>query len=54
MEFGAHLPLMTWGSEEPASIAVLTDYAHLANQLGLAWLTSNDHLVYGGRGSTGR
>jgi alkanesulfonate monooxygenase SsuD/methylene tetrahydromethanopterin reductase-like flavin-dependent oxidoreductase (luciferase family) len=47
MEFGAHLPLMTWGREEPASIAVLTDYARLANQLGLTWLTSNDHLVYG-------
>ena len=47
MEFGAHLPQMTWGSEEPASIARLTDYARLANQLGLVWLTANDHVVYG-------
>ena len=38
---------MTWGSEEPASIASLTDYTRLANQLGFAWLTANDHLVYG-------
>ena len=47
MEFGAHLPLMTWGREEPASLAGLTGYARLANQIGLAWLTSNDHVVYG-------
>ena len=47
MEFGAHLPLMTWGDEEPASLADLTAYARLANELGLVWLTSNDHLVYG-------
>jgi alkanesulfonate monooxygenase SsuD/methylene tetrahydromethanopterin reductase-like flavin-dependent oxidoreductase (luciferase family) len=46
MEFGAHLPLMTWGSEEPASIGALTEYARLANQTGLTWLTSNDHVVY--------
>ncbi len=46
MEFGAHLPLMTWGSEEAPSIGALTDYARLANQLGLRWLSSNDHLVY--------
>lgn len=46
MEFGAHLPLMTWGGEEPASLATLTEYARLADQLGLTWLTSNDHLVY--------
>jgi alkanesulfonate monooxygenase SsuD/methylene tetrahydromethanopterin reductase-like flavin-dependent oxidoreductase (luciferase family) len=38
---------MSWGKEEPASMARLTDYARLANQLGLTWLTSNDHLVYG-------
>jgi alkanesulfonate monooxygenase SsuD/methylene tetrahydromethanopterin reductase-like flavin-dependent oxidoreductase (luciferase family) len=37
---------MSWGKEEPASMARLTDYARLANQLGLTWLTSNDHLVY--------
>ena len=47
MEFGAHLPLMTWGDEEPASLAGLTAYARLADELGLTWITSNDHLVYG-------
>ena len=47
MEFGAHLPQMTWGTEEPCSLAALTEYARLANELGLTWLTSNDHLVYG-------
>ena len=47
MEFGAHLPQLTWGSEEPASLASLTAYARLANQLGLTWLTANDHIVYG-------
>jgi hypothetical protein len=31
IEFGAHLPLMTWGDEEPASLADLTGYARLAN-----------------------
>jgi alkanesulfonate monooxygenase SsuD/methylene tetrahydromethanopterin reductase-like flavin-dependent oxidoreductase (luciferase family) len=47
IEFGAHLPLMTWGNEEPASLADLTAYTRLANELGLGWLTANDHLVYG-------
>jgi alkanesulfonate monooxygenase SsuD/methylene tetrahydromethanopterin reductase-like flavin-dependent oxidoreductase (luciferase family) len=48
MEFGAHLPQMSWeGGEEPASKAVLTDYARVSHQLGLTWLTSNDHFVYG-------
>jgi alkanesulfonate monooxygenase SsuD/methylene tetrahydromethanopterin reductase-like flavin-dependent oxidoreductase (luciferase family) len=47
VEFGAHLPLLTWGDEEPASIAFLTEYAKLADQLGFTWLTANDHVVYG-------
>jgi alkanesulfonate monooxygenase SsuD/methylene tetrahydromethanopterin reductase-like flavin-dependent oxidoreductase (luciferase family) len=38
---------MTWGDEEPASISDLIEYARLADQVGLTWLTSNDHLVYG-------
>ena len=37
---------MTWGDEEPASIAGLIEYTRLADQVGLTWLTSNDHLVY--------
>jgi alkanesulfonate monooxygenase SsuD/methylene tetrahydromethanopterin reductase-like flavin-dependent oxidoreductase (luciferase family) len=46
MEFGAHLPQMTWRGVEPASLAALTEYARLANQIGLTWLTSNDHIAY--------
>jgi alkanesulfonate monooxygenase SsuD/methylene tetrahydromethanopterin reductase-like flavin-dependent oxidoreductase (luciferase family) len=46
MEFGAHLPQITWGGEEPASIASLTEYARISNELGFAWLTANDHIVY--------
>src|SRR5215467_11524122 len=46
MEFGVHLPQMTWGDEEPASFATLTQFAELANRLEFAWLTANDHLVY--------
>jgi alkanesulfonate monooxygenase SsuD/methylene tetrahydromethanopterin reductase-like flavin-dependent oxidoreductase (luciferase family) len=46
MEFGVHLPLLSWGREEPASLAALTEYARLAEQLGMTWLTSNDHVVY--------
>jgi len=47
MEFGAHLPLLTWGDEGPASLARLTGYADLARQLGFTWLTANDHVVFG-------
>jgi alkanesulfonate monooxygenase SsuD/methylene tetrahydromethanopterin reductase-like flavin-dependent oxidoreductase (luciferase family) len=46
MDFGVHLPQMTWSSEEPASVAALTEYARLAGQLGMSWLTANDHVVY--------
>ncbi|MFL5797084.1 MAG: LLM class flavin-dependent oxidoreductase [Actinomycetota bacterium] len=38
---------MTWRDEELPSLISLTDYAGLANQLGMAWITANDHLVYG-------
>ena len=47
MEFGAHLPQMTWGDHEPASIALLSEYARMANELGFTWITANDHIVYG-------
>ena len=47
MEFGAHLPLLTWGDEGPASLERLTEYTVLAEQLGFAWIASNDHVVYG-------
>jgi alkanesulfonate monooxygenase SsuD/methylene tetrahydromethanopterin reductase-like flavin-dependent oxidoreductase (luciferase family) len=46
MEFGAHLPLMTWGNEESPSLAGLSEYARRARELGFTWLTANDHLVY--------
>jgi alkanesulfonate monooxygenase SsuD/methylene tetrahydromethanopterin reductase-like flavin-dependent oxidoreductase (luciferase family) len=46
MEFGAHLPLMTWGSEEPVTLAGLIGFARRARELGFTWLTANDHLVY--------
>jgi len=46
MEFGAHLPLMTWGSEEPASLATLARFVRRADELEFTWVTSNDHLVY--------
>jgi alkanesulfonate monooxygenase SsuD/methylene tetrahydromethanopterin reductase-like flavin-dependent oxidoreductase (luciferase family) len=46
MEFGAHLPLMTWANHETASLASLAAYASTADRLGFRWLTSNDHLVY--------
>jgi alkanesulfonate monooxygenase SsuD/methylene tetrahydromethanopterin reductase-like flavin-dependent oxidoreductase (luciferase family) len=47
MEFGAHLPQMTWGDHEPASIALLTEYARIAYELGFTWITANDHIMYG-------
>ena len=46
MEFGAHLPLMTWGDEDSPSLAGLSEYARRARELGFTWLTANDHLVY--------
>ncbi len=47
MEFGAHLPLLSWGDEPPPSLAAMTDYARQAAELGFAWLSANDHVVYG-------
>jgi alkanesulfonate monooxygenase SsuD/methylene tetrahydromethanopterin reductase-like flavin-dependent oxidoreductase (luciferase family) len=47
MEFGAHLPLLSWDGDDPPSAAHLSEYARLASDLGLSWLTANDHLVYG-------
>jgi alkanesulfonate monooxygenase SsuD/methylene tetrahydromethanopterin reductase-like flavin-dependent oxidoreductase (luciferase family) len=46
MEFGAHLPQIAWGDGSP-SFSVLTDYARLADGIGMRWLTANDHLVFG-------
>ena len=46
MEFGVHLPQLTWGDEPPPTLARLTAYARLARDLGFTWLTANDHVVY--------
>jgi len=46
MEFGAHLPQMTWGDDGPVPLSVLTDFARTANELGFTWLSANDHVVY--------
>jgi alkanesulfonate monooxygenase SsuD/methylene tetrahydromethanopterin reductase-like flavin-dependent oxidoreductase (luciferase family) len=47
VEFGAHLPLLTWGDERPPTLAGLTEYVRLAGELGFTWLAANDHVVYG-------
>src|SRR5690242_2662444 len=47
LEFGAHLPLLSWGDERPPSLAGMTRYARTADELGFTWLAANDHVVYG-------
>ncbi|HEY7281819.1 MAG TPA: LLM class flavin-dependent oxidoreductase [Actinomycetota bacterium] len=47
MEFGAHLPLMSWGDEVAPTTPGMAAYARLANDSGFAWLGANDHVVYG-------
>jgi len=47
MEFGVHMPQLSWGDDEPASLVILSDYVRLASDLGFTWLTANDHVVYG-------
>lgn len=46
MEFGAHLPQIGWDDGSP-SFEALTRYVRLANEIGMRWLTANDHLVFG-------
>jgi len=46
VEFGAHLPLLGWGDDPSPSIDELSAYARLAGDLGFAWLTANDHVVF--------
>jgi alkanesulfonate monooxygenase SsuD/methylene tetrahydromethanopterin reductase-like flavin-dependent oxidoreductase (luciferase family) len=45
VEFGAHLPLIDFGAG-PWQVRQLRDYATAARDLGYAWLTANDHLVF--------
>lgn len=44
MEFGAHLPLLDFGTSP--SLRGLKDYARAASALGYRYLTANDHLLY--------
>jgi alkanesulfonate monooxygenase SsuD/methylene tetrahydromethanopterin reductase-like flavin-dependent oxidoreductase (luciferase family) len=45
MEFGVHLPKMTFG-EHPFSLAELVSTAETAERLGFTNLCANDHLIY--------
>jgi alkanesulfonate monooxygenase SsuD/methylene tetrahydromethanopterin reductase-like flavin-dependent oxidoreductase (luciferase family) len=47
LEFGAHLPLLSWGDERPPTLARMSAYARRADELGFTWLAANDHVVYG-------
>lgn len=47
MEFGAHLPQIAWGGEDPPSLSALTEYVRLADEAGMRWITANDHLAFG-------
>jgi alkanesulfonate monooxygenase SsuD/methylene tetrahydromethanopterin reductase-like flavin-dependent oxidoreductase (luciferase family) len=44
MEFGAHLPLIDFGTSP--SLGGLKDYARAASELGYAYLSANDHLLF--------
>ncbi len=45
MDFGAHLPLIDFGT--PASLPGLKAYAQRASELGYRYLCANDHLLFG-------
>jgi alkanesulfonate monooxygenase SsuD/methylene tetrahydromethanopterin reductase-like flavin-dependent oxidoreductase (luciferase family) len=44
VEFGAHLPLLDFGTSP--SLRGLKEYARAAAELGFRYLTANDHLLY--------
>jgi probable F420-dependent oxidoreductase len=46
MEFGAHLPVDVGNSEVPTTARQLLDYARLAEDLGFAFVSANDHIVF--------
>ena len=46
MEFGVHLPQISW-EEEPLTLDRLIGVATAATRLGFGTLSANDHLVYG-------
>jgi alkanesulfonate monooxygenase SsuD/methylene tetrahydromethanopterin reductase-like flavin-dependent oxidoreductase (luciferase family) len=45
MEFGVHLPLLSW-DEEPFDPASLTEYVRTADRLGFSAVSVNDHLQH--------
>ena len=45
MDFGAHLPLISFGGDPP-SLRHVTRYAEIAERLGFAALSVNDHLLF--------
>jgi len=47
MEFGVHLPQISWQDQEPAGLDLLIAVATAAERLGFGTVTANDHLVYG-------
>ena len=53
MDLGAHLPLISFAGEQ-RSLDDLLAFTGAARDLGYTHLCANDHLVFRGRGSTGR
>ena len=52
MDFGAHLPLMDFGGN-PYTLDHLVAYTQTASRPGFSALSTNDHMVFRCRGSTG-
>jgi probable F420-dependent oxidoreductase len=46
MEFGAHVPIDMGYSSAPTTARQLLDYARLAEELGFAFVSANDHIVF--------
>jgi hypothetical protein len=45
VQFGAHLPLVSFGGTDP-SLSQLCTYTEQAGRLGYTYLCANDHLVF--------
>ena len=48
MEFGAILPQIGWGPDNPFTLDLLERYVTTARALGFTSITANDHIVYKG------
>lgn len=48
MEFGAILPQIGWGPDNPFTLDLLERYVTTARALGFTAITANDHIVYKG------